>query len=46
MSISIDELNAIRKRTLDYARKTIIERQSSRETSEPITKATDITLIQ
>ena len=46
MSISVDELNTIRRRTLDYARETITSRQTSRETSEPITKATDITLVK
>ena len=46
MNVSVDELNAIRKRTLDYARKSIISRKSSRETSEPVTKAADIALVK
>ena len=46
MKVSVDELNAIRKRTLDYARKTIVSRHSSRETSEPVTKAADIALVK
>ena len=46
MKVSIEELNVIRKRTLDYARKTLVSRQSSRETSEPVTKAADIALVK
>ena len=46
MKISVKELNEIRRRTLDNARKTISSRQSSKETKEPMTRATDVNLIK
>ena len=46
MKVSIKELNVIRKRTLNFARQTLVSRQSSRETSEPVTKAADIALVK
>ena len=46
MKISVKELNEIRRRTLDNARKTISSRQSSKETKEPMARATDVNLIK
>jgi len=42
MGISIDELNAIRRRTMDNAKKMIVSRQSS---NGSVTKAADITMV-
>ena len=44
MGISVDELNIIRRRTIDYAKKTISDRKSKTPDSS-VKKASDITLV-
>jgi hypothetical protein len=44
MGITIEELNVIRRRTMDYAKKTISKRESSGPDSS-VKKAADITLV-
>ena len=44
MGITVDELNVIRRRTIDYAKKTIFDRKSTTPDSS-VKKAADITLV-
>ena len=44
MGITVDELNIIRRRTIDYAKKTISDRKSTHPDSS-VKKAADITLV-
>ena len=44
MGITVDELNVIRRRTMDYAKKIISDRKSTQPDSS-VKKAADITLV-